>query len=194
MVWVLFQDVCVYIHTHTHTHTHIYIYKYFFVCLFFQSETFEFEVLWISMKPHFSAGDFPCGRQGKPYRRVWLCAPSAPRATVHVQPLRPWSVHYTFLKKVNSPCWGSRFSWPKEWLFTAAILMRQLCAISSTVFSKLSFQLSGPPHLLSNPKRTMLSLRLISTWPCSHKTSTDAAFQTAATCVGKIRQTTKLHH
>lgn len=182
MVWILFQGVCIY----------IYIFNYYY----FQNETFDFEILWISMKPNFSAGGLSMWEARQALQagmtvllllHVLLCTYSPSALSACTPPSKKKN-------KVNSPCWGSRYSWPKEWLFTAAILMRQHCAISSTVFSKLAFQLSGPPHLLSNPKRTMLSLQLISAWPCSHKTYTDAASQTAATCVGKIRQNTKLHH
>lgn len=101
----------------------------------------------------FEQGDFPCGRQVRPYRLGMTALHSAPRATVHVQPLHPRRVNSTFLSQ--SPCWSSRFSLKKKKLTFTTALTGQLCAISSSIFCKLSFWLPRTPHRLSDPKRTL---------------------------------------
>lgn len=100
----------------------------------------------------FQQGDFPGGRQFKPYR----LGMTAPRAPAHVQPLHPWCVHSTFLsKKSKQPLLRFQIFLTKPMVVYNSSLTRQLVLSAVTVFCKLSLQLSSAPHLLSNPKRIM---------------------------------------
>lgn len=111
----------------------------------------------VSMKPNFWVGDFPCGRWVRLYRLGMTVLRSAPRATVHVQPLHPWCVHSTFLywKSKQALLRFQIFLTKKNGYVYNSSLTRQLCAISWTVFCKLSFWLSSALHRLSNPKRIL---------------------------------------
>lgn len=134
-----------------------YFFKMKYLILKFPAYNFMLKNYAFSETTFLSSGiSYVVGESG-PTGWVYFVLHSAPRATVHVLPLHPSCIHFTFLsEKVNSPCWGSRFSWQINInAYVYSSLARQLCAINNAVFCKLSFWLSSALHCLSNPKRIL---------------------------------------
>lgn len=128
-------------------------------CLILKFPAYHFALEFtVSMKPHFWAGGFfHVGGESGPTGWVWLSATfcSTCYGAHRASPPLVCALHLPFWKSKQPLLRFQTFLTTENSYVYNSSLTRQLCAISSTVFCKLSFWLPSAPHRLPDPKRIL---------------------------------------